>query len=212
MALEKEQKIQRQYTRLADRYDSRWKGYIASTLQKAYEVLNPAGNERILDIACGTGVLEEIILKKHPYQRVVGFDLTKEMLQVACKKFAIRHNVHFLCANASKLPFATGSFDIVVCCNSFHYFIEPSTILDECFRVLNSDGRLILLDWCRNYLTCRLCDIFLKLFDHAHHNCYRFDELQSLIEGENFQIHSKMMFRANRFWGMMCFEAIKKKP
>lgn len=201
---------------MADRYDCRWKGYILSTLQKAYEVLNPTGDERILDIACGTGVLEEIILKKHPYQQLVGLDLAEGMLRAACKKFTppeTNHpNVHFLCGNAAKLPFIDESFNIVICCNALHYFIDPPKVLVECHRVLNSNGRIIFLDWCRNYFTCQLLEIFHRVLGPTYHRCYRFEELQSIIEGENFQICSKMMFRTGIFWGMMCFEAIKKKP
>lgn len=199
---------------MAECYDRRWKGYITSTLQRAYEVLNPAGTERILDLACGTGALEEIILKKHPNQRIIGLDLTEGMLRVACKKFAVSNNVHFLCGDASNLPFAAGSFDIVVCCSSFHHFNEPSRTLAECHRVLTSNGRLVLLDWCRNYLTCQLLDVFLRNFnlDPGYFNCYRFEELRSILEGEDFQTRSGTMFRLRLFWGMMCFELIKKKP
>ena len=196
---------------MADRYDSRWKGYIVSTLQKAYEVLNPNGDERILDIACGTGALEEIILEKYPNQRIIGLDFADGMLSVACKKFAVYPNVHFLRANASRLPFPAKSFDIVVCCNALHYFIEPSKVLAECHRMLNPNGRLILLDWCHDYLTCQLLEIFHRVIGPTYHRCYRFEELQSIIEGENFQIRSKMMFRVNILWGMMLFEVIKKK-
>ena len=197
---------------MADRYDSRWKGYIVSTLQKAYEVLNPTVDERILDIACGTGALEEIILKNHPYQHIFGLDLAEGMLGMACKKFTTHPNVHFLRGNASKLPFHIESFDIIVCCNSLHYFIEPSKVLAECHRVLNPNGRLILLDWCRNYLTCQLLEIFHRVLGPTYHRCYRFEELQGIIEGEKFQICSKMMFRVNILWGMMLFETIKKEP
>jgi ubiquinone/menaquinone biosynthesis C-methylase UbiE len=204
--------IKRQYAKWAPFYDRCWKGYTTSTLQRAYEVLNPTGDEKILDLACGTGSLEEIILKKHPYQHIVGFDITKEMLLVASKKSKVHPNVRFLCGSASKLPFAAESFDIVVCSNSFHYFREPTKVLAECHRVLNPDGRLIILDWCRNYFTCQLCDMFLKVFDPAYHNCYRFEELQGILEGENFQTRIGTMFQLRKFWGMMCFDAIKKKP
>ena len=36
---------------------------------------------RVLDLGCGNGVLSEQVLKKYPHARIVGFDLTEEMLK-----------------------------------------------------------------------------------------------------------------------------------
>jgi ubiquinone/menaquinone biosynthesis C-methylase UbiE len=60
-------------------------------------------------------------------------------------------------ADAHRLPLADATFDWVVCASSFHYFRQPQVALREMRRVLRPEGRLVLVDWCDDYLTCKLC-------------------------------------------------------
>src|SRR3989338_2270956 len=205
-----EERVRRQYDQVAYAYDKRWKSYIHSSLRFLKEWMHVTGRERILDVACGTGALEELIVRENPFQKTAGVDLSQEMLNIAKRKLAAYPNVQFFLAGASHLPFADDTFDLVVCANSFHYFDDPVGSLREVKRILRRGGRLIILDWCRDYLVCRLCDLFLKVFDRAHKYCYRQRELNRFLADASVQVLSGHKFKLNLVWGMMIADAVKR--
>ena len=73
---------------------------------------------------------------------------------------------------AESLPFETEQFDLVVSCNMFHYVSQPMTALREMKRVLRVGGQLVLTDWWDDYVACRVCDFYLRLFSPAHVKMY----------------------------------------
>ncbi len=204
-----EVKIQKQYDQLAHIYDLRWRNYIINTLTflNNWEQIEPQA--RILDVACGTGEFEKFLLKKNPKQKIVGVDISEKMLDLARKKHDAFSNVKFQQASVHSLPFDSHSFDVVVCANSFHFFDKPEVALREMKRVLKSDGKLIIIDWNKDYFVCRICDWLLKLFDPTHQQCYTQAELHQLLISAEFKIHSATKFRLGIIWGMMAVKAIR---
>nr|WP_317105468.1 methyltransferase domain-containing protein [Chroococcidiopsis sp. SAG 2025] len=101
-----------------------------------------------------------------------------------------------------KQQFANNSFDVIVSASSFHYFEDPVAALVEMKRVLQPHGRVTILDWCKDYLLCRLCDLVLKLFDPAYQQCYTEAEFHHLLELAGFEICRATKFRFNVVWGM----------
>ncbi len=147
-----ELKVKNQYDRLAEIYDRRWNSYVSNTLNFLLNYLREtsqlAGNENVLDIACGTGELERMILNVYPNLKIVGVDISEKMLDMAQLKLP---QLEFVKASASSLPFPDYNFDIVVIVSAFHYFENPVEVLEEIRRILKPKGRLIVMDWCRDY-------------------------------------------------------------
>src|SRR5579883_707321 len=135
------QHVRRSYDDLAATYDTRWRKYIDATLALAMESLELAGDERVLDVGCGTGELEDRLLDRWPGLPTTGVDLSPNMLRQAADK---RSNVALVAAEAHRLPFAEASFDVAVCANAFHYFRRPAETLADMRRVLRPAGRLVL--------------------------------------------------------------------
>lgn len=131
-----ESTIQKQYNQLAHIYDWRWGRYIANTLAflQAWAEIPP--DAAVLDVACGTGELERLLLNHNPDQAIVGVDLSEQMLSQARQKLSGYANVSFQQATASQLPFPDQAFDMVISANAFHYFAEPRAALQEMRRVL----------------------------------------------------------------------------
>lgn len=105
---------------------------------------------RILDLGCGAGVSSFAIAGKIADSQVVGVDIASKMIERAVwyhqRRFAHLHNIEFLEADASHLPFETHSFDIAVG-HSFLYLVpEKLAVLREVKRVLKKDGQLILME------------------------------------------------------------------
>jgi ubiquinone/menaquinone biosynthesis C-methylase UbiE len=162
------------------------------------------GDERILDIACGTGALERLLLTRWPSLHIVGTDLSPGMLrQAAAKKEDA--DASWVLAEAARLPFADGSFDYAVCANSFHYFRRPLTALQEAHRVLRPQGRLVLIDWCDDYLSCKLCSMWLRRTDPAFCRTYTRRACATWLEQAGFDILQSEHFRVRWIWGMMRF-------
>ncbi len=112
------------------------------------------------------------MLSKHPEQRMVGVDLSVKMLEIAQQKCQACPNVTFCDASSSALPFPDHSFDMVVSASALHYFDQPEVSLGEMRRVLKPSGSVVVMDWCKDYLLCRLFDIALQLIEPAYQRCY----------------------------------------
>lgn len=198
-----ETKVREQYDQLATVYDQRWSGYVANTLSflKSWAQISPQAS--VLDIGCGTGEFEQLVLAEHPTQQMLGVDISEKMLSVAKQKCHAYPHVSFHTASASALPFVNHSFDVIISASSFHYFDNPQAVLAEMKRVLKPDGTVVILDWCKDYLLCRLCDIVLKVFDPAYKQCYTQAEFHDLLTAAGFNIYRATKVRFGLVWGLM---------
>jgi ubiquinone/menaquinone biosynthesis C-methylase UbiE len=194
------------YDSLAVSYDRRWRHYIDVSLSKAVAALRLEGNERIVDVACGTGELERRLLAQWPALHIVGVDISPEMLARARAK-RMAGDVTWLAGTASALPVADSRFDVVICANSFHCFRRPLECLREFRRVLTANGSLLLLDWCDDYLMCKLCSIWLRLTDPAFFCSYALRSCRSMMRDAGFDVVQAERFKASWLWGMMLLVA-----
>lgn len=109
------------------------------------------GPRRVLDLGCGPGVSALALAEAlPPGSEVVGVDLSPEMVARARAQLAARspllRGVHFLRADACRLPLRAGSFDLVTG-HSFLYLVpDRQSALREARRVLASDGALVFME------------------------------------------------------------------
>jgi SAM-dependent methyltransferase len=96
----------------------------------------------ILDIGCAAGAEVEPLRARG--FRIVAVDYSEEMLRFANERFGGLGGVHFCRADAESLPFASASFDHVVCLGVFEYLSTYDRCLVEIHRVLRPGGVLII--------------------------------------------------------------------
>ena len=178
--------VSRHYDRLAPAYDRRWAAYTRRTLGRLLEAIPPSGTEAVLDVACGTGELERLLVSRSPTMTVIGVDAAPAMLAVARQKLSGHPRVGFCLAQGEQLPFPDGRFDVVVWANALHHARDPRRVLRECARVLRPEGRLLLLDWCRDFWHCRLMHAWLRLTDPTYVAMYRLAEVRAMLEPFGF--------------------------
>jgi ubiquinone/menaquinone biosynthesis C-methylase UbiE len=195
--------VRNYYNSIAKIYDRRWQTYIKNTLSFLKNWAAIPTTEKILDIACGTGELEKMLLQESPHRSIIGIDISENMLAIARRKCQNCPQVFFILAKASALPFANNSFETIVSANSFHYFEDPEIVLQEMKRVLKLEGRIIIIDWCRDFLWCKICDLFLKIFDRSHRQCYTQAEFHNLLTQAKLTINRAKKVRFGLFWGLM---------
>ena len=97
---------------------------------------------RILDVGCGTGRLLRSAAATLPTSTLVGLDPSRGMLLAADPSGPVT----LVRAQAERLPFAEGTFDLVMATSSYRHWTEQRSALREIARVLAADGWLILAD------------------------------------------------------------------
>jgi ubiquinone/menaquinone biosynthesis C-methylase UbiE len=112
--------------------------------EKLMELMNPARQQLILDLACGPGLFTCPMAEKSPGW-VIGFDLSLPMLRRARRKAHALGltNVLFVRGSAFHLPFQKGVFDAILCSGALHLLDTPQMALTEIARTLSAQGRLV---------------------------------------------------------------------
>jgi ubiquinone/menaquinone biosynthesis C-methylase UbiE len=107
----------------------------------------PQPDERILDVACGTGaVAREAVRALGAEGRVTGLDLNAGMLNIA-RAHDLQGIVQWREGSVQAMPFPDEVFTLVLCQQGMQYFPDRAAALREMYRVLASDGRLVLNIW-----------------------------------------------------------------
>jgi ubiquinone/menaquinone biosynthesis C-methylase UbiE len=100
--------------------------------------------ERVLDVACGTGVITRLAAERLGGSgRLAGTDINPGMLEVA-RSVAVGTPIEWHEANAESLPHADGGFDTVLCQMGLQFIGNKLAALREMRRVLAPGGRVVL--------------------------------------------------------------------
>lgn len=109
---------------------------------RVLDAAEPDLGDRILDVACGTGVLARAVADRvGPQGKVVGLDMNPGMLTVAED---LAPELDWRQGTAEELPFGNQSFDVVACQLSLMFFEDKRSAIQEMRRVLKSGGRLVV--------------------------------------------------------------------
>ncbi|MEZ5042796.1 MAG: methyltransferase domain-containing protein [Saprospiraceae bacterium] len=106
-------------------------------------------DDRVLDIAAGTGEPGLTIASIVHKGSVTAVDLSEGMLQIAMEKAEARaiYNFHPQVADACDLPFEDASFDVVCCRLGFMFFPDMQLAAREMSRVLKPGGKIVTTVW-----------------------------------------------------------------
>jgi demethylmenaquinone methyltransferase/2-methoxy-6-polyprenyl-1,4-benzoquinol methylase len=115
--------------------DPRWRRYLVSRI--------PADGGHVLDVATGTGLVAERLLRTG--HRVTGLDQSPEMLALARSRFG--DAVELVEASADKLPFDNGSFDHLTFTYLLRYVDDAAAVLRELARVVRPGGTIAMLEF-----------------------------------------------------------------
>jgi len=101
---------------------------------------------RVLDVGCGTDYLLRQLAARCPQAvELVGIDPAPSMI-TAARAAATDDRLQLLGGHAEELPFATGTFNLVVSSTSFDHWSDQQAGLAQCARVLAPGGCLVLTD------------------------------------------------------------------
>lgn len=147
--------------------------YVDSASHKDREVLatvadmcGEISDSTLLDVATGTG--HTALFLAPLAKKVVGLDLTREMLSLARKASQEQDipNLEWVRGNVNRLPFPDRSFQVVCSRRAPHHFSDLDTALGEMVRVLKDGGRLVIDD--RSVPDDQEVDETMNLLDRLH--------------------------------------------
>jgi SAM-dependent methyltransferase len=121
--------LRRQFDRLAAGWETRLGPEALLPLDAALDRLS-SPPRRVLDLGTGTGKAARVVAKRFPQAEVVGVDLSPAMIEEARKVLPaeLSGRVRFEVADASRLPFEDGAFDLVVLLNMIPFFGELARV------------------------------------------------------------------------------------
>jgi len=112
--------------------------------------LAPRSDQRLLDVAGGTGDIAFRFLKRAPGAEAVVCDLTESMLAEGAARAetqSLAGRIDWVVGDAMALPFEDASFDVYTISFGIRNVTRPDEALAEAFRVLRPGGRLMVLEF-----------------------------------------------------------------
>jgi ubiquinone/menaquinone biosynthesis C-methylase UbiE len=107
--------------------------------------------ENILDAGCGAGWLVRMLAERVPEGRVIGMDISDEMVRRARRNYVDVENAMFVVGAADEIPWDANFFTRVISVESAYYWPDPARGLQEIYRVLREGGTAwILINYYRD--------------------------------------------------------------
>jgi ubiquinone/menaquinone biosynthesis C-methylase UbiE len=100
---------------------------------------------KTLELGCGDGVFTKTIASNSDF--LIATDWSDEMIKVAKEKFKDSEIIELKKEDCLNLSFTDNSFDTILMANLLHVILTPEKVLEECKRVLKSNGNLIILSF-----------------------------------------------------------------
>jgi len=152
-------------------------------LQMIVEAARPGPDDRLLDVACGPGL---VVCAFAPHVcDATGIDVTPAMLDRARKLAADKDlaNVAWRRGDVYSLPYDDASFTIVTTRFSFHHFLDPAAVLREMVRVCAAGGRIVVVDDYASEDPAKAAAFnhLEKLRDPSHSRCLTLTELKGFF-------------------------------
>jgi 2-polyprenyl-6-hydroxyphenyl methylase/3-demethylubiquinone-9 3-methyltransferase len=181
--------------------------YIESCVTKVFGV-GALAQQEILEVGCGGGlVCEELAGRKAV---MVGVDPSQEALAAArthAQQSGLGHIIHYEQGSAEALPYADGSFSVIVCLDVLEHVRDLKATIAEIARVL-APGGVFVFDTINRTLIARAVLIWygenipngsLVRGIHNYHDFIKPRELQAVLVASGLQVHELMGFMPRGF-------------
>jgi ubiquinone/menaquinone biosynthesis C-methylase UbiE len=185
-------KVREEFTRQAEAFAGLRELHSRERIERLVNAINPASDARALEIATGPGHVALALAAR--CREVIGVDITDAPLAIAERSRTERAlaNVRFQRADAERLPFADGEFDVVLCRFAFHHFEDPMLPLREMTRVCRPGGRVAVEDLAASEIAQRaeFYNRFERLRDLSHTRALPLSELLRMFGAQGLEIES----------------------
>lgn len=200
----------------AQSYNTRWHTFTQKTLEEVTALLDMATLHhlyqqaqplRILDVACGTGVLLQYLLSQFPDAQVFGVDASADMLkqaQSALKGYPfVDLQQATVGTGATSLPhYPPHSFALITCTNALHDIPEPVATLTTLKQLLAPQGQLVVEDYARREppFPWFMFEWLIRRIERGHVQAYTLAEAHALGIQAGLSIAAKHTFSVDWLW------------
>ena len=150
----KKEQVAEMFNRIADRYDFMNRFLSARTdigwRKKALRLLKKDSPKTILDVATGTGDMAIMAYKMLKPEKIVGIDISTQMLEVGRKKIekeGFGDKIELQSGDSETINFAENTFDAVIAAFGVRNFENLENGLSEMCRVLKPGGQIVILEF-----------------------------------------------------------------
>ena len=131
------------------------------------EKMHLAPTDNVLDVGCGAGWLSRRLAKLVPQGRVVGMDISDEMIRHARRASVDFENVMFVTGEVAEIPWQPNFFSHVISVESAYYWPDPAAGVRDIFRVLMPGGSAwMLINYYRDNPHCHQWGDLLAVKTH----------------------------------------------
>ena len=180
-----------------------WRQYVVAEAMAELAALLPPGHgpfATVLDAGCGEGAAFEALWRTFAPRRLIAVDIQPGAVAAATRLAArLGGAIEVRRADATRLPIASGSVDLVVCHQLLHHCADPAAVLAELRRVLAPGGWLLLAESCRSFLgwwPVRL------LFRHPPREQQSAEQYAELIAAAGFEIGAGGVLTPAPWWSL----------
>lgn len=134
----------------ADAYEGLWQSQLSRAHRRLLQLAAPGTGERVLDVACGTGLIALAAAESVGEQgQVLGVDISERMIASASRRARALglDNTRFLRMEGERLSCPDAGFDLLCCALGLMYMPDFDHALREMHRVLRPGGRIALAVW-----------------------------------------------------------------
>lgn len=116
-------------------------------IQQIFNLLQLNPNHIAIDLGCGSGYFSIPLSRK--VRGVIGIDLQKEMLDYLKQKIEKKKifNIDLILSKANKIPLMNNCTNLLLTVNTLHEFENRTEVIFEIHRLINKNGKLILIDF-----------------------------------------------------------------
>jgi ubiquinone/menaquinone biosynthesis C-methylase UbiE len=145
--------VREAFDTVAGGYDGQALRFFPEGAKQLADLLGLSGDERVLDVATGTGNAALALARRLPRGRVTGVDFSSGMLEQARRKCSSEglRNVEFLERDMQALGFEPGEFDAATCSFGIFFVDDMDAQLAQIARTVRRGGQVAITCFQENY-------------------------------------------------------------
>jgi len=208
-------------------YNRRWRTFTKKTLVEVMTMIDvPALQSvrrqqgrppRMLDVACGTGLLLKWVVERVPEIEGYGVDASADMLAQARVALSGQPQVQLEQrtiggGETADLPSAPAMFDLITCTNALHDMAEPAAVLAELRRLLAPRGQLVIEDYARREppFPWAIVERLAHYIEGGYGHAYTVAEVHALCTQAGLRVTCERTFVVDWLWHGWALRAAAK--